>query len=116
MNLTNQQPYRKHTKRKRSKENDKDYLEFLRSLPSAYSGRRPCEACHYRTAGNAGISIKPLFSAIPLLHEEHAEQHRIGQFNFFPRSEWEAFVKYYQLLFLRQGGSIPEQYRVDVSA
>lgn len=95
MNLTGRQPYQKGQKRKRVKESDREYLDFLKTLPSAVSGKMPCDPCHYRTASNSGIGCKPLYSAIPLTREEHIEQHRVGQYNFLPREEWERLTEYY---------------------
>lgn len=113
MNLTNQKPYLKNMKRKRAKPNDKHYLVWLRTQPSAFSGiSRNVIAAHYRTAKNSGISIKPLFSAIPLTHQEHIEQHRIGQFKFAGRNWWEETVKNYQLRFIMQGGEIAKEYKI----
>lgn len=94
-NLCGLPPYQKGQKRKRKKENDDDYLRWLRTLPSALSGGYPTEACHYRTARNSGVGIKPMYSAIPLTPLEHREQHRIGQYNFMPRDWWEEKVAYY---------------------
>ena len=85
MNLTNQKVYEKP-----ADSNDDAYLAWLRKQKSAFSGKRPCEACHFRTAANSGVGIKPLFSAIPLTHDEHLEQHRIGTFKFASRSWWES--------------------------
>jgi hypothetical protein len=98
--------------RKREKDNDETYLKFLRAQRSAFSGRVPCIAAHYRTANNSGIGIKPLFSAIPLTHPEHAEQHRIGTFKFASRDWWEATVRIYQDRFIMAGGVIPPRYMV----
>lgn len=80
---------------KRKRENDNDFLAWLRTQPSALSGQSPTEACHYRTAKNSGIGCKPLYSAIPLTSQEHKLQHSIGQYNFMPRSEWERLVELY---------------------
>lgn len=95
---------------KKIKVTDQDYLEWLRSLPSAYSNRKPCIAAHFRTAENSGIGIKPLFSAIPLTKQEHDIQHRIGTFKFASRSWWVFMVARHQLNYLMQGGKIPKKY------
>ena len=102
--------------KERKRDDDKKYLEFLRKQRSAFSNRWPCVAAHYRTAANSGISIKPLFSAIPLTNPEHQEQHQIGQYKFASKIWWEAQVKKYQLAYEMQGGVIPEKYRVDIKA
>lgn len=103
MNLTGQQPYTKgiRQRRKRSDEEREDakFLAWIRTMPSAFSGKRPTVAAHYRTAANSGTGIKPLFSAIPLTWEEHRRQHDIGQYDFMPRDWWERKVKYYVKVF-----------------
>lgn len=105
MNLTGLPPYQKGTKTKRKRDNDDLFLAWLRTLPSALSGRFPTEACHYRTAANAGVGCKPLYSAIPLTPEEHRKQHRIGQYNFMPREWWEEQVTTYVKRFRDREGS-----------
>ena len=74
---------------------EREYLDWLRTQPSAYSGLFSwdggtpfCEPAHFRTAKNSGVGCKPAFLAIPLRHEEHAQQHQVGQFNFRPREWW----------------------------
>lgn len=74
---------------------DKRFLVWVRKQKSALTGNYPCDACHYRTAENSGVGIKPLMSAIPLTREEHRKQHQIGQYEFQPRAWWEEKVKYY---------------------
>lgn len=50
---------------------DPNYLKFIRSLPSAVSGRYGCDACH---SGPHGIGTKASdLSAIPLTRKEHRE-------------------------------------------
>lgn len=84
---------------KRERENDKPYLAWLRKKPCCVCGKNPpSEGCHYRTAANSGIGIKPLWSSIPMCHNCHAEQHRIGTFNFMPSERWELLVKEYLAL------------------
>ncbi len=99
---------------KRPKENDDDYLAWLRRQPSAFSGRRswPTVAAHFRTAENSGMGVKPLFQAIPLTNKEHQEQHRIGTFVFAPRSWWESQVRKHQERYIVQGGVIPKKYLI----
>ncbi len=83
----------------RKKGTDKQFQLWLRTQPSAIDGRMDydpdtgqswCDPCHYRTAMNSGTGCKPEYSAIPMTHAQHSEQHRIGQFNFQPREWWEA--------------------------
>ena len=99
MNLTGQLPYQKNQKKRRTRSQeqreDAKFLEWIRTLPSAFSGKYPCIAAHYRTAANSGTGIKPLFSAIPLTWGEHQLQHQIGQYSFMPRDWWERKVAYY---------------------
>lgn len=102
--------------KKRDKPNDSAYLAWLRKQPSAFSGRTPCEACHYRTSINSGIGIKPLYSAVPLTSDEHQDQHRIGTYKFAARDWWEAQVKKYQIAYEMTGGTIPGKYRADLRA
>ena len=50
---------------------DEAYRRFVRSLPSAVSGRGNCQACH---TGPHGIGQKSSdLSCIPLTRREHAE-------------------------------------------
>ena len=50
---------------------DPNYLRFIRSLPSAVSGRGPCQAAH---TGPHGLGQKSSdLSCIPLTRREHAE-------------------------------------------
>ncbi len=50
---------------------DKNYLKFIRSLPSAVSGRYGCEACHTGPHGTGQKSSD--LSCIPLTRKEHRE-------------------------------------------
>jgi hypothetical protein len=75
MNLTNRPVTPKGKTSKRKKPNDRDYLNWLKTQPSALSGMMPCDPCHYRTAANSGVGCKPLFSAIPLTRAEHMEHY-----------------------------------------
>ena len=104
MNLTKRAVYLKSSRKKKKKISDRAFLDWLRTQPSALdgamsldvdTGQRYCDPCHYRTAKNSGTGCKPLYSAIPLTHEQHLEQHRIGQYNFMPREWWEEKVAYY---------------------
>lgn len=110
MNLLGLPPYEKHTQRRKETVSDEKYLAFLRKQKSAYSGRVPCVAAHYRTAANSGVGFKPPFSAIPLTRREHNTQHSIGTFNFMPKDWWEGAVMIHQIRFIQQGGVIPAKY------
>lgn len=91
--------------RARKAGSDKDFLEWVRSQPSAISGGWAvwnmqlgigrCQACHYRTAENSGVGMKPEYSAIPMTADEHRLQHDIGQYAFKPREWWEETVVHY---------------------
>lgn len=57
------------------------YRAWIRSLPSAVSGRTGCEAAH--TGDDGGMSQKASdYSCIPLTREEHEELHRSGRVEF----------------------------------
>lgn len=59
---------------------DPNYLKFIRSLPSAVSGRYGCDAAH---CGPHGIGTKASdLSAIPLTRTEHRELHSLGPVKF----------------------------------
>lgn len=98
---------------RKPRDNDDVFCAWLKLQKSAFSGKRGhIDPAHFRTAMNSGIAIKPLFSAIPLTHDEHATQHRIGQFNFAPREWWIAQVRFHQQEFIKYGGKIPVKYLV----
>lgn len=60
------------------------YRAWIRTLPSAVSGLRPCEAAH--TGSDGGMRMKSSdYSCIPLRAEEHLEFHRIGKKAFAER-------------------------------
>ena len=72
---------------------DDNYLEWVRRQPSAHSGEFSeqvngegrCEAAHVRRVeSGAGISIKPLYAAIPLTHSEHLATHARGESALHP--------------------------------
>lgn len=71
---------------------DPAHLAFIRKLPSAVSGKQPCEACHIR-AGSAihrkkhtGGQQKPDDAwCLPLTAEEHREQHGGDELEFWRR-------------------------------
>lgn len=68
---------------------DSAFLDWLRIQPCARCAWVPhyemdtfvsCEAAHVRRiADGAGVAIKPPYSAIPLCHRCHAEQHQHGE-------------------------------------
>jgi hypothetical protein len=75
---------------------DKEFQDFVRKQPSAFSGKKEnIVFAHHRTAENSGTAIKPPFSGIPLTWEEHALQHRIGQYAFMPKWWWKSHVNMY---------------------
>lgn len=84
--------------RAREKGTDQQYLDWLKTQPSAIDGGMDydpvtgmsyCDPCHFRTAANSGTGTKPEYSAIPMTHAQHLEQHRVGTFAFRPREWWE---------------------------
>lgn len=69
---------------------DEAHLAFIRKLPSAVSGKTPCEACHVRTASaihrkkKTGLAQKPDDSwTLPLTAEEHKAQHCENELAFW---------------------------------
>jgi hypothetical protein len=68
---------------------DSQYLDWCRNQPCAHCGLEPhwemdrwvrSEPAHVRrVASGAGEAIKPPYSAIPLCHKDHAEQHQKGE-------------------------------------
>jgi hypothetical protein len=83
--------------RARAKGPERQYLDWLRTQPSALSGQISwdsgtpfCDPAHWRTAAHAGTGQKPEYLAIPLTHEEHALQHQKGQSAIGTRDWWEA--------------------------
>lgn len=68
---------------------DAEYLEWCRNQKCAHCDKAPrwemdtfipSEAAHVRRVANgSGTAIKPPFSAIPLCHEDHANQHQHGE-------------------------------------
>jgi len=68
---------------------DDDYLEWVRHQRCAKCKFTPhwemsdwigCEAAHVRRISDgAGVALKPAYSAIPLCHTDHAEQHHVGE-------------------------------------
>lgn len=82
--------YQKNSPKPRKvKESDKEYLAWLRTLPCAVCGHNPpSEAAHVRLGGRAGIGQKPLFSAVPLCHAHHAQQHTQSHLSIMSDELW----------------------------
>lgn len=66
------------------------YLDFIRNLPCAVSGRSPVEAAHLSTAnpplghyGRAKGSKAPDRWALPLSPDAHRDQHRMNELGFW---------------------------------
>lgn len=84
---------------------DKEYLEWVRSQKSAYSGRQDFDApegIHYCVAAHvrhveygSGTGIKPTYSAIPLTDDEHKLAHQKGDSELGDRDWWDKMrIKY----------------------
>jgi hypothetical protein len=68
---------------------DDEYLEWCKHQKCAKCGWTPhwemstfmlCDPAHVRRiADGAGVALKPAYSAIPLCHDHHVEQHRVGE-------------------------------------
>ncbi len=59
------------------------HLNFIRSLPCTLCGAK-AEAAHIRMGTKGGTGFKPSdCHTVPLCHEHHAEQHRIGETRFW---------------------------------
>jgi len=71
---------------------DEKHLAFIRTLPSAVSGKLGCEACHIR-AGSPGHNKKATGKgqkpsdcwALPLTPDEHQDQHSGSEMAFWNR-------------------------------
>ncbi|TAK97773.1 MAG: hypothetical protein EPO08_20830, partial [Rhodospirillaceae bacterium] len=70
-----------------NKQSDTAYLQWLRTQPSCLDGQFGYtvngegrnESAHIRRSNNAGIGIKPQFSAVPLTKIQHQQQHSAGE-------------------------------------
>lgn len=78
--------------RQTKREEDPSHLAFIRLLPSAVSGRVPCEACHIRIGSavhrkkHTGLGQKPDdWWVLPLTADEHREQHSGAELEFWRR-------------------------------
>lgn len=67
---------------------DNDFIKWVRRQPSCVSGsfsewvdgEGRCEFAHVRRVSRgSGTGIKPMFSGVPLTHDEHAMQHEKGE-------------------------------------
>jgi hypothetical protein len=67
---------------------DKQYQEWCRTQPSAFSGKADwngahgefrCVYAHCRRAGEAGTGYKPPYRGLPLTWDEHQLQHAKGE-------------------------------------
>jgi len=74
---------------------DATYLKWLRRQPCAYTKQEgnksnPIVPAHVRRVGyGAGTSIKPEYSAIPLLKTVHDKQHNHGESSIEDQEKWE---------------------------
>lgn len=57
---------------------DEKYLAWVRSLPSALSGKKPCVAHHRIGHGRLGNEKESDYQAMPLTDAEHKQLHDIG--------------------------------------
>ena len=67
--------------RRTSVPRDSHYKAWIRTMPSAVSGYRGCEAAHTGSDGGAKLKASD-YSCIPLTPAEHAEYHQIGKESF----------------------------------
>lgn len=57
---------------------DRNYLLWVKTLPSAISGKRPCDAHHCIGVGSGMGQKASDYMVFPLTREEHEELHRTG--------------------------------------
>jgi hypothetical protein len=71
--------------KKKPPERSPGHLVFIRRLPCLKCGApEPSEAAHLRSGTDAGMGMKPGDNwTLPLCHQHHAEQHRIGEETFW---------------------------------
>ena len=64
---------------------DKKHLKFIRGLPCCMSSSNaPSDPAHISKGSGRGIGIKAGDDCIvPLSHEEHMKQHRIGEVSYW---------------------------------
>ena len=92
----------------RSKGSDKQFIEWTRRQPSAYSGefsewvngegRNP--ACHIRRANSSGTGFKAAYHTIPLTHAEHLLTHQKGESALMPKEWFEVQLRLHLELWL----------------
>jgi hypothetical protein len=68
---------------------DREFLAWIRTLPSCLSGESPCVAAHVRRVSEgAGMGIKPRLFSVPMTDIEHRYLHQHGEyaayFYFYP--------------------------------
>lgn len=67
------------TKQEFTEKQERDFLAWIRTLPSCLSGKRPCQSCHVRSvAEGAGTATKPRLYAVPMTQKEHDTQTNQG--------------------------------------
>ncbi len=75
---------------------DRKYLDSLRELKCVICRKSPCDPAHVRYGSGGGMGLKPGDDcALPLCHEHHMEQHRIGEIIF-----WLKYITEYDSLLL----------------
>jgi len=67
---------------------DAQYQAFVRFQPCIITGgfdwdggkgEERCDYCHVRRSGDAGTSLKPKYSGVPMVHAMHSLQHEHGE-------------------------------------
>ena len=84
---------------------DKKFQEFVRKQPSCISGDydyndgiSQCEYAHVRRINRgSGMGIKPLFSGVPLTHNEHHTQHAKGESSLVSVEQMDKYAEYYRI-------------------
>ncbi len=70
-----------HVVEKVMRETCPEYLAWIRTLPCVMTGTHPVDPAHLITVGSGGSD----FTAIPLRHDLHMEQHACGFFTFMEK-------------------------------
>lgn len=69
---------------------DREYLDWLRGQRCVVSLDLPpdgCDPAHVRMGAGGGMGLKPGDNnALPIRHDLHAEQHRIGEIEFWRKA------------------------------
>lgn len=84
---------------------DAAWLEKIRHMDCIVCQKTPCDPAHIRVGTNGGMGMKPGDDyVIPLCHECHSEQHRIGEKTFWTRvlSNNGSFTMFLMRTFARQ--------------